>query len=117
MASHFGDDGIVSSQHAEPSLNVRAPAAVLDQARAQLHARNLEMRAFVVACLIALDADPDRMLVTLAEHWPAPKPVGRPRRKPLPASPGAVSTAKKNPIDGQATKDHTRRGNTTSRGR
>ncbi|MHA4818768.1 hypothetical protein ACXZ65_30975 [Streptomyces aculeolatus] len=40
------------------------------------------MRAFVVACLAALVADPDRFLAQLDSHWPEQKPRGRPRRTP-----------------------------------
>ncbi|MFJ8677529.1 hypothetical protein [Streptomyces sp. NPDC093589] len=42
--------------------------------------RELEMRAFVVASLSALVADPDRFLEALGEHWPEKKPRGRPPR-------------------------------------
>jgi hypothetical protein len=77
---------MASSQHADPQLNVRPPAAVMNQAKDVLRERDREIRGFVVACLAALNADPDALLAQLAEHWPADKPRGRPRRTPPAAS-------------------------------
>jgi hypothetical protein len=80
VASHLCHDSSVSSQHADPALTVRPPAAVMNQAKEVLDGRGREIRGFVVACLSALNADPDRFLAQLAEHWPPTKPRGRPRR-------------------------------------
>ena len=75
----------VTSQHADPeALTVRPGAKVKAAASKVLSDRELEMRAFIVACLAALAADPDRFLATLAPHWPAPKPRGRPPRRMAP---------------------------------
>ncbi|MEU6965109.1 hypothetical protein [Streptomyces chrestomyceticus] len=70
----------MSSQHRDPAMTVRPPAALKAAAETALGDR--EMRAFVVACLAALVADPDRFLAQLDEHWPEEKPRGRPRRTP-----------------------------------
>lgn len=69
-----------SNRHLDPALTVRPPAQVKADAQAVLRERGLEMRAFVTACLVAVAADPDRMLQQLAAHWPDDKPKGRPRR-------------------------------------
>ncbi|MGY4973490.1 hypothetical protein ACWGCC_30485 [Streptomyces nigrescens] len=61
-------------------MTVRPPAALKAEAQAVLNARELEVRAFVVACLTALVADPDRVIDELGEHWPEKKPRGRPPR-------------------------------------
>jgi hypothetical protein len=79
----------VNSQHAEPeALTVRPGAEVKAAASRVLSERDLEMRAFIVACLTALAAEPDRFLATLAPHWPPAKPRGRPRgeRRQAPSS-------------------------------
>jgi hypothetical protein len=70
----------MSSQHAGVSLTVRPDRQVKEGADAALAARGREMQAFVVACLVALAADPDGFLAALAPYWPAPKLLGRPRR-------------------------------------
>ncbi|MFE3280060.1 hypothetical protein [Nocardia sp. NPDC059239] len=43
-----------------------------------LKARELETKAFLVACMEALAADPDAFLALLTPYWPAPAPRGRP---------------------------------------
>ncbi|MFI6771171.1 hypothetical protein [Streptomyces sp. NPDC050355] len=68
----------MSSQHRDPPLTVRPPADLKAEAQAALAARDLEVRAFVVACLNALVADPDQFLSELGTHWPERKPRGRP---------------------------------------
>ncbi|WP_410583940.1 hypothetical protein [Amycolatopsis sp. lyj-108] len=68
----------MSSQHADPQLNVRPPADVTEQAKRLLEERGREVRGFVVACLTAFNADPDTFLTQLDEHWPPVKPRGRP---------------------------------------
>jgi hypothetical protein len=68
----------VSSQHADQPLTVRAPKTVIAPAKAVLRSHDREMRAFVVACLTALVADPDATLAQLDEYWPSRKPRGRP---------------------------------------
>lgn len=80
VASHHAKIRAMPSQHADPQLNVRPPAAVTNEAKAILEARGREIRSFVVACLSALNADPDTFLELLDEHWPAAKPRGRPRQ-------------------------------------
>jgi hypothetical protein len=72
----------MASQHADPTLGVRAPAELRDAATATLTARDMQMQAFVVACLTAVTANPDQMLKALAKYWPEPKPRGRPRKAP-----------------------------------
>lgn len=72
----------MASQHADPQLNVRPPAAVMEQAKDTLQEHGREIRGFVAACLAALNADPDTFLAQLAEHWPPEKRRGRPRRTP-----------------------------------
>ncbi len=69
----------MSSQHADAALTVRPPADVKGAAQEALAVRDREMRAFVVACLTALAADPDRLLDLLGPYWPARKRRGRPR--------------------------------------
>ena len=71
----------MNSQHADTAaVTVRTGPEVKEAATRVLDRRKLQMRAFIVACLTALAADPDKFLATLAPHWPAPKPRGRPRR-------------------------------------
>lgn len=70
------------SRHREPGLTVRPPADLKARASTALSDRGKEMQAFITACLRALDADPDGFLAVLTEHWPAPKPRGRPRKSP-----------------------------------
>ncbi len=72
----------MGSQHADPALTVRPSAEVKSRADTVLKERGLEMRGFVVACLAALAAEPEPLLATLKQHWPAEKPRGRPRRSP-----------------------------------
>ena len=72
----------MGSQHADPALTVRPPAEVKAAAQAILDQRDLELRAFITACLSAIAAEPDRMLTLLAEYWPQAKRRGRPRRTP-----------------------------------
>jgi hypothetical protein len=69
----------MGSQHADPALTVRPPAKVKTSAEEVLEARGLEMRAFVVACLATLAAEPDVLLDLIGKRWPEPKPRGRPR--------------------------------------
>ncbi|MGW8558128.1 hypothetical protein [Streptomyces tubercidicus] len=75
----------MSSQHRDPALTVRPPATLKGQAQTLLSERQLEVQAFVVACLSALVADPDRFISDLEAHWPEKKPRGRP---PLAAGEG-----------------------------
>ncbi|MFJ4931616.1 hypothetical protein [Streptomyces sp. NPDC088736] len=70
-----------SSRHRDPGLTVRPPAALKTAAQEQLGQRGRETKAFVVACLNALVADPDGFLENLAEHWPAETRRGRPPKE------------------------------------
>ncbi|MFJ3310268.1 hypothetical protein ACIPSA_46210 [Streptomyces sp. NPDC086549] len=70
----------MSSQHRDPPLTVRPPATLKADAQKELTNRGREMKAFIVACLNALVADPDGFLNLLNEHWPAETPRGRPRK-------------------------------------
>ncbi|MEU6003929.1 hypothetical protein [Streptomyces sp. NPDC047197] len=67
-------------RHRDPPLAVRPPATLKADAQRALGER--EMQAFVVACLTALVAAPERFLAQLDEHCPEKKPLGRPRRTP-----------------------------------
>ncbi|MFM9499874.1 hypothetical protein ACKI1Q_40620 [Streptomyces galilaeus] len=71
-------------RHRDPGLTVRPDATLKQQATQELSDRDREMKAFVVACLSALVADPDGFLEQLNEHWPAEKPRGRPRKATSP---------------------------------
>lgn len=71
----------MSSRHREPGITVRPPAHIASKAKGQLDARDLEMTAFIGACLNALNAAPDAFLTSLADHWPPAKPLGRPPKK------------------------------------
>lgn len=71
--------------HANPGLTTRPPREVRDTAKAKLSERGREVESFIHACLNALNANPDRFLAQLAEHWPEPRPRGRPRRDPDPS--------------------------------
>ncbi|MET8411122.1 hypothetical protein ABZV34_23975 [Streptomyces sp. NPDC005195] len=71
----------MSSNHRDPGLTVRPPVALKAAAQEQLGQRGRETKAFVVACLNALVADPDGFLETLAEHWPAESRRGRPPKE------------------------------------
>ncbi|WP_070017058.1 hypothetical protein [Streptomyces nanshensis] len=87
-----------TSQHKDPQLNVRPPAELKAQAVAALGERDREVRAFIVACLAALVADPDRFLAQLSGHWPEKKPYGKPRRSPAQETPeGDPATTDKGP--------------------
>jgi hypothetical protein len=71
----------MNSQHAPgAAVTARTEAQVKDAASKALTDRGLEMQAFIVACLIALAADPDRFVATVRPYWPPVKPRGRPRR-------------------------------------
>ena len=72
----------MSSQHRDPPLTVRPPADLKAEAQAALTARELELQAFVVACLAAVASDPDTFIESLGAHWPEKKPRGRPPRTP-----------------------------------
>lgn len=81
MASHLWHDYSVNSQHAPGvAVTARTEVQVKDAATRALADRGLEMQAFIVACLIALAADPDRFVATVHPYWPAARPRGRPRR-------------------------------------
>ncbi|GHE51097.1 hypothetical protein [Streptomyces capitiformicae] len=75
-------------RHRDPGLTVRPGADLKQQATQALSDRDREMQGFVVACLTALVADPDGFLERLAEHWPAEKPRGRPRKATSPLAGG-----------------------------
>jgi hypothetical protein len=85
-AVEFGDlllgCGQLSAEimHRDLGLTVRPDATLKQLATQALSDRDREMKAFVVACLSALIADPDGFLEQLNEHWPAAKPRGRPRK-------------------------------------
>ncbi|MCX4097725.1 hypothetical protein [Nocardia sp. alder85J] len=71
---------MATSRHANPPLNVRPDAELKAKAEEKLKVRGLEMTAFVVACLTAVDQDPDGFLATLEAHWPPQATRGRPRK-------------------------------------
>lgn len=83
MASHHAKIAGMPSEHREPALTVRPPADLKRDTQVELAGRGLQMRAFVVACLTALKADPEWFLAVLKPHWPDPKPHrgGRPATK------------------------------------
>ena len=89
MASPFRYTGGMTRQREGPGLTVRPPGALKDQAKELLTKRGRGIQAFVVACLSALLADPDRVLALLEPHWPPPRLRGRPRKPPenVPDSP------------------------------
>ena len=66
----------VSSQHRDPSMNVRVPGEL--KAATQQALGDRELRGFVLACCTALVADPPGFLAGLEEHWPPPNRIGRP---------------------------------------
>ncbi len=71
----------MNSQHADPTgLTVRPPIEDLTAARAVLGREEIQMKAFITACLRALHADPAAMLAFLKPHWPAARKFGRPRK-------------------------------------
>ncbi|UXY32044.1 hypothetical protein [Streptomyces sp. HUAS TT20] len=74
-------------RHRDPPLTVRPPAGLKEDALKALKARDRETKAFVVACLNALVADPDGFLERLDKHWPVQTPRGRPRKTTTPAAP------------------------------
>jgi hypothetical protein len=72
----------MNSQHAaETSVTARTDDEVKAAATRVLDDRGLEMQAFIVACLLALAADPDRFIATVRPHWPPAKARGRPPRQ------------------------------------
>lgn len=71
----------MATRHRNPPLNVRPDGALKAAAQAELERRDREMTAFVTACLTAVSADPDGFLSVLEPYWPAPTPMGRPRRE------------------------------------
>ncbi|MFC1428596.1 hypothetical protein ACEZCY_36080 [Streptacidiphilus sp. N1-12] len=73
----------MSSQHRDPSMNVRVPAELKAATQQALGGR--ELRGFVLACCTALVADPPAFLAGLEDHWPPPNPVGRPSKASPPA--------------------------------
>jgi len=80
-------------RHRDPGLTVRPPKALKEAAQIELASRDRTMRAYFVACLNALVADPDRFLAGLDEHWPADTPRGRPRKTtPQPAEEASSTT-------------------------
>lgn len=107
MASHYAKIfSVATSHHTDPQLNVRPPAELLEQAKEVLSSRGHEIRAFVVACMRALNADPDAFLALLGEHWPEPKPRGRPRRQATaPDQPADVPEAESPSNLGQSADD------------
>jgi hypothetical protein len=70
-----------ADRHAEPGFTVRPPAALRAEAQAVLAHHDRQILGFVVACMRALVNDPERFLGLLDEHWPPPKPRGRPPRE------------------------------------
>lgn len=68
----------MTSKHRDPALTVRPPQALQERTKNLLAAHGLETKAFVVACMRALDDEPGTFLAQLAPHWPAPAPRGRP---------------------------------------
>ena len=71
---------MMSNRHKERALTFRPAADIRDPAQASLDERELEIGAFLTACLAALNVDPDAFIAQLEPHWPPAKPRGRPRR-------------------------------------
>jgi hypothetical protein len=90
VASHLWHTFPVSSQHSGVALGVRLDPQVKAKGSEALDERDLEMTSFIVACLLALAADPDLFLAGLRPYWPRPKPRGRPRSRET-AAPQAPS--------------------------
>jgi hypothetical protein len=65
-----------------PDLFVRGPVPERDDVQALLHARKLQVKGFVIACMRALLADPDRFLAQLNQYWPEKRRAGRPPKRP-----------------------------------
>jgi hypothetical protein len=68
------------AKHLGALVFIRPPREVKAAAKGALDERDVEMTAFLTACLIAVANEPDRLLALLQRHWPAPKPKGRPRK-------------------------------------
>lgn len=75
----------VSSRHRDKAMTVRLPDEARTAGQAVLDDRDLQLKAFVVACFLALAAEPDALLPLLAKYWPEPRPLGRPPKKGPPA--------------------------------
>lgn len=78
---HNYDGELDADRHANPKLTVRAPEQLRQAILDPLKQRGLTAQDFMIACLAALVADPDRQIEAVAPHWPEPKPKGRPRKK------------------------------------
>lgn len=73
---------VPTSKHAdgEHQIGVYIPDELRDTVRALLKTRGWTLTAYVMACLLALQADPDAELEAKAPHRPPEKPRGRPPR-------------------------------------
>lgn len=67
-----------------PDVYVRGPVPEKEPAQQVLKSEGRQLKGFVIACLRALLANPERFLAHLDGHWPEPKRAGRPPKKQEP---------------------------------
>jgi hypothetical protein len=90
VVNHYATIAGVASQHRYPPRAFRPAPDEWGPAEEILKARGIVSGMFLRACLRWLASDPDAALALLAGHWPAPRPLGRPRAR---ADHGTAETA------------------------
>lgn len=73
--------GVPADRHVDPKLTIRPTEELRRAVVDLLKQRGLTAQEYVIACLAALVAEPDRQIEAVARHWPEPKPKGRPHKK------------------------------------
>lgn len=76
-----GQSAQPGDRHVDPKLTIRPTEELRRAALDLLKQRGLTAQDFMIACLSALVADPDRQIEAVASHWPEPKTRGRPRKR------------------------------------
>lgn len=80
MVNHYAILIRMPSQHENPSRAFRPAKDEWDPAEEIFKSRGLIPGEFLRACLRWLASDPDQALAVLASHWPARRPLGRPKK-------------------------------------
>lgn len=81
MVNHYATMTFVPSQHENRTRAFRPADEEWEPAKEIFTSRGLVPGEFLRACLRWLASDPDEALAVLSAHWPARRPLGRPRQK------------------------------------
>jgi hypothetical protein len=80
VVNHYARMAAVPSQHENRPRAFRPAGEEWDPAAEVFTSRGIVPGEFLRACLRWLASDPDGALAALEAHWPARRPLGRPRK-------------------------------------